>query len=88
MRVPMCGLTLHCPNSFFHRCLGYKPRVSFRRLPTHSRGAHRKFFRGSLLKLKLKFWLNIPYLARWAVLWLRGEYLIAIQGVALFLVVQ
>ena len=55
------AITLHCPNYFFLMFLG-QPKVVSCRLPTHSREAHRKNFRGSLLKLKSKFWFNMPYL--------------------------
>ena len=54
-------LTLHGTNSFFHRYLGYNLRVGSCRLPTHSLDANRKFFRGSLHKMKSKFWLNSEF---------------------------
>ena len=37
-------LTLCCMSSFFRRVFGIYPKIGCYRLPTHRRGAHRKFF--------------------------------------------
>ena len=60
-------LIIHCPNSFFSRFFFFI--FGSCRLPSHSpdADAHRNFFQASFFKLKSKFWLNMPYLARWAV---------------------
>ena len=47
-------------SSFFE----IQPEIGYHRLPTHRSGAHRKFFRWSLLNLKSKFCPYVPYLAR------------------------
>ena len=52
-------LALKCMNSFFFYRFS---RCNSPRLPTHRRGAYRKFFRWSLLNLKLKCWHCVAYI--------------------------
>ena len=61
-------LTDMCPDSFFRSFSWYSLRLALfvYRLICRELTSYRKFFRGSLLKLKLKFWSNVLYLGRWA----------------------
>ena len=51
---------------FFFFCFSGHSLGSFH-LPTHSRDAHTKFLWWSLLKLKSKFWRNVPNMARYVI---------------------
>ena len=51
-------------NTAFNRPMGYNPKYA--PIPTHTRGAHRKFFWCTLLVLKSKFWsYYVEYTLRW-----------------------
>ena len=52
------------PEFFFSWFFGTYPKIGSFRLPTHSPDALRKFFWWSILKLKSKFCINVPCMAR------------------------